>query len=480
MRFAMPALRNSLGLKVLGAYLVGVVLSIVLIALGLMALLTFRAEVLEQRVAWQASKLAQRLNFDAAGNPIGIRAISHGVFDAAGNPVGFRPADQDLNWIYRSFKDELAYRVLDESGRVALDSPAGEPFWSSSGPSALHLERGHFAFERDGVAIHVATEPVQRDGRTWFLQYAVSVRAADLFQIVFALPFVGAGIALFAVILLVVFGACSYLIIRRTFKPLRELSATAAAISPRSLDARLRPEGLPAEVAPLVESFNRALERLQHGYRVQQEFLAATAHELKTPLSLIQLQIELSAPSPDRDALLQDVGHMTRQVQQLLLLAEASEAQNFRFEPVDVMGVAQEAAGFLQRVAEAADVRVELRSGAPRPTWLADRGAFFTLLKNLLENAIQHAPRGSPVCIDTRVESLTVRDFGAGADDEQLSRMFVRFWRGPHRRDQGAGLGLAICREIAVAHGWMLSAERAQPGLRFVLSRPDPRRQSPA
>lgn len=462
MRFATPVSPNSLSLKVVGAYLVGVVLSILLIGLGLVALLTFSAEVLEKRVAWQAEKLVAHLRFDAAGTPVGLRPNEHG-----------------LDWIYRSFGEDVAYRLLDASGHVALYSPAGESFWSSSGPPGLHLERGHFGFERDGVAFHVATEPVQHGGQTWFLQYAVSLRAADLFQAVFALPFMGAGIALFSVILLVVFGACAYVTIRRTFRPLRELSASAAAISPRSLHARLQTEGVPMEVAPLVESFNRALGRLEHGYRVQQEFLAAAAHELKTPLALIHLQVERSKAGVDRDSLLQDVEHMTRQVQQLLLLAEASEVQNFRFEPVEIMSVAREVAGYLQRMAEAAEVRLELCSGPVQPTWLADRGAFFTLLKNLLENAIQHAPRNSVVSIDADMGSLNVRDWGPGADEEQLSRMFVRFWRGEHRRDHGAGLGLAICQEIAVAHGWTLAAQRAEPGLRFVLSRPHPWQAGP-
>lgn len=456
MRSTTPAFLNSLGLKVLGAYLVGVALSVVLIGLGLVALLKFDAQVMDQRVAWQASKLSAHLKFDAAGTP-----------------VGFRPSDHGIDWIYGSFKEEIAYRVLDASGRPVLHSPAGEGFWANSGPTA-HLEADHFGFERDGVRFRVATEPVQHGGRTWFLQYATSVRVADLFQELFALPFMGAGIALFSVVLLVVFGACSYVIIRRTFGPLRELSAAAAAISPRSLHARLRPQGVPTEVAPLVESFNRALDRLETGYRVQQEFLASAAHELKTPLALIRAEIEQDEPEIDRNALLNDVQHMTRQVQQLLLLAEASEVQNYRFEPVDVLEVAQEVAEYLQPMTQVANLKLECCSGPVRLTWLADRGALFTLLKNLLENAIQHAPRDSVISVDADAEAMNVRDWGPGADEAQLSQMFVRFWRGPGRRDQGAGLGLSICLEIARAHGWSLSAQRAEPGLRFVVSRPHP------
>ena len=174
----------------------------------------------------------------------------------------------------------------------------------------------------------------------------------------------------------------------------------------------------------------------------------------------------------DSNALLNDVAHMTRQVQQLLLLTEASEAQNYLFAEVELTDVAREASDYLQRMSEAAEVRLVLAQ-APISTdpWQADRSALFTLLKNLLENAIQHAPRGTEVRVDIGADHLSVRDWGPGVDREQLPHLFVRFWRGAHRRDHGAGLGLTICQEIAQAHGWTLSAKRAEPGLLLQLSR---------
>src|SRR5690606_28039323 len=131
---------------------------------------------------------------------------------------------------------------------------------------------------------------------------------------------------------------------------------------------------VPSEIAPLVHSFNSALDRLEHGYRVQQEFLATAAHELKTPLALIRAQVELREVGEDRDALLGDVEHMTRQVQQLLLLAEASEVQAYSFAIIDVREVAQDVVANLQRMAEAAHVHVTF-SSASVARWQADRGA---------------------------------------------------------------------------------------------------------
>jgi len=161
---------------------------------------------------------------------------------------------------------------------------------------------------------------------------------------------------------------------------------------------------------------------------------------------------------------------VTRQVQQLLLLAEASETHNYQFGTVQVQEMAGEAVAYLQRMAEAADVRLVVSAEADGVAWRADRGALFTLLKNLLENAIQHAPAQTVVHVEVLRDGLTVRDWGPGVDGAQLPLLFERFWRGAHRRDHGAGLGLAICQEIAQAHGWHLSAERAEPGLRLRLS----------
>jgi signal transduction histidine kinase len=228
---------------------------------------------------------------------------------------------------------------------------------------------------------------------------------------------------------------------------------------------------MPAEISPLVASFNQVLERLERGYRLQQEFLANAAHELKTPLTLIRAQIELPVDDTStRDSLLSDVDYMTRQVQQLLLLAEASEANNYSFALVTMPSLVQEVVAYLRRMADTADVRVTVSDATGEVRWQADRGALFTLLKNLLENAIQHAPAKTAVSVEIESDTVIVRDRGPGVDAVQLPLLFERFWRAAHRRDHGAGLGLAICQEIALAHGWRLTAERAEPGLRFRLS----------
>ncbi len=452
MPFVKSAWTNSLSFKVILAYIAGVGLSVLIIVLAVKGLLIFRSPIL----------LEEDVNENAEG--LG----KHMRFDASGTPVGF---DDKHSWVFETMKEEVAYRVLDNSGRVVLQSQAGDAFWPSSSSQVGPPKPGRIDFARAGTPFQGATAVIEHGGRQWFFQMANSARLAELIRLEFALPFMGIGIGLFSAVLLFVFGICAFVTMRHVQKPLQALSAAAAAISPRSLHARLISDGVPTEIAPLVESFNRVLERVEHGYRVQQDFLATAAHELKTPLALIRAQIELMNPGGEHDALLRDVAHMTRQVQQLLLLAEASEAHNYDFAPTNVLDVAREAADYLDRMAQATQVRIEVAGRAGATEWSADRGALFTLLKNLLENAVQHTPAGTAVIVEVDGGTLSVRDFGPGVTPDQRPRLFERFWRGAHRRDHGAGLGLAICQEIAQAHGWTLAAQHGDPGLRLVVSR---------
>jgi signal transduction histidine kinase len=463
MRFVKMTWLNSLSAKILLAYVVGASLSILMIVATTVAVVYSEGDVVSGfEVADTAKDLAGELRFNKDGIPVGIGA------DPPNRDAKF---DDEAAQLFESLKQETAYRVLDASGKVVLSSAPGVAFWPESGAERM-LKSGRFEFQHEGVAMRGATESVQRDGKVWYVQFAISRRFLQLMYQEFGLPFAGAGVTLLTLVLLLVFGPCVYFTLRYALKPVHELSDAAAEISPRSLHVRLSTRAVPREIAPFVDSFNRVLDRLEHGYRIQQEFLATAAHELKTPLALIRAQVELSPPSAEGGMLLQDVEHMSRQVQQLLHLAEASEVQNYRPTTVDMHEVVRQAAGYLHRMADAANVRLELPPQTVQVRWLADRGALFTLLKNLLENAIQHTPAGTLVSVEVDATSLAVRDWGPGVPQDQMSKIFSRFWRGSHRRDQGAGLGMAICQEIAQAHGWTLTASRAQPGLRVVLSRP--------
>ena len=448
MRFKTLGRWNSIRLKILLAYIVGMILSVSLITLVLVTALVFQNNILsENDIDDFSGQLAASLQFDADGMPVQIGA-------------------KDYVWLFESLFSDIAFRVLDQSGNVVLASATTPDFWS-----AVKLEppisAGTFEFMQHGVMMDAANGLRIHQGKKWFFQVAVSRRFMFFAHKTFALRFIEDGLILLSSVLLVIFGACAHFTLKHTLKPLRKLSESAALISPRSLQARLQEDHVPTEIVPLVKSFNTVLQRLEHGYRVQQEFLATAAHELKTPLALIRAQLELMPVTDERNWLLHDVAYMSRQVQQLLLLAEASEQQNYQFSTVVVAQAAAEVMAYLQRMADTAQVTLTLSDNSGGASWQADKGGLFTLLKNLLENAIQHAPKDSCVNITLEANSIAVRDFGPGVNDEQLKVMFERFWRGAHRRDHGAGLGLAICQEIVQAHGWDLVVQRANPGLIF-------------
>ncbi|WP_296591369.1 ATP-binding protein [Methylophaga sp.] len=442
---------NSISFKVLMAFVIGMVMSVSLITLVLISAWVFKNNIYSELEAIDASQeLADALSFNAVGIPEKIEF------------------DDDYNWLFESLSQELAYRVIDQSGKVIMYSAAGPSFWSSI-DIPDNLSAGSFEFQRDGILFDGATGIVKNEGQNWFTQIAVSRRFIYFAHDAFGLAFLEAGLLVLSVVLFLVFGGCAHFTLRHTLRPLRELSDSASAISPRSLQARLQNDNIPTEIAPLVNSFNQALDRLEHGYRLQQVFLSTAAHELKTPLSLIRAQLELMPETDERNWLLHDVEYMSHQVQQLLLLAEASEPQNYKFITVDLEKEVVDAVTYMERMAETANVKLNLVFYSDDITLRADKGALFTLLKNLLENAIQHAPPGGQVWVDVFSDKMGVWDWGQGIDEAELPRLFDRFWRGEHRLDIGAGLGLTICREIALAHGWLLTAHRMEPGLMFQL-----------
>jgi len=457
MRFARNW-RRSLGARLLATYVAGLLVSVVLLSAAVLVKLnlatdSMAAHALEGQVRW----LKRGLQFDAAGQP-GLTG------EAAG-----------AQWVFEALPDDLKYRVLDAEGRVLLSSNPGGRSLVPNGPPFDAQGR---QLEIEGRMLQVMTLPLEHAGRTFYIQIARSDRAAaliDEIQRSQGLKLLKSGVFSTVIVSLLVLSVAVYFTLRRMLRPLRLASAAAADIGPRSIGTRLATHKMPTELVPMVDAFNQALDRLERGYRVQQDFLASAAHELKTPLALIRAQVELDEPQSmaDRQALLRDIDFMARQVQQLLQLAEVSEPRNYVFEPVDVQSVAGEVTGYLGRLAERRAVRLELELAAPTgPLQLrADRSALFILLKNLIENALQHTPAGAAVRVKADTDGLSVHDEGSGIADEHLPKLFTRFWRGPQRRDEGAGLGLAICQEIAAAHGWALSARNGgERGAVFSLS----------
>lgn len=397
-----------------------------------------------------------------------VTDVANGVvFDNAGRPVSVRLPDERA-WLFAVAHTELMYRVLDERGNVLLSSDSVEDgaAWIAGD---LRGAVGRTAEATIGnKAFDIVTLPVRHGDAVFYAQTATSKRFVGV-MIGAKVKQIPAIVKITILLATIVFGLTLTITVHRVLAPLREASDAAASITPRNLTTRLSLRGIPSEIKPLISAFNDALARLENGFAVQQQFLASAAHELQTPLTLIRGQIELQPEIEDKELLFQEIDLMSRQVRQLLHLAEVSESQNYTFAEVNCVEVAQDVVSYLERKADKKQVKLRLDATvAPSPIW-ADRSALFILLKNIAENAINVSPPNSVVSLIVDNVSIQVRDQGPGIRQEYLPFLFKRFWRAPDTRHDGAGLGLAICKEIAVAHEWRLTVSSLLSGTSFIV-----------
>ncbi|MEO5918620.1 MAG: HAMP domain-containing sensor histidine kinase, partial [Candidatus Limnocylindrales bacterium] len=219
--------------------------------------------------------------------------------------------------------------------------------------------------------------------------------------------------------------------------------------------------------------------------RRQREFAADASHELRTPLTVVRTSLDHlrrhpEAPVNQVGSALDDIGaevdHLTRLVEELLLLARSdSGAVTLERTQVDLGDIAASSASSLVSVASARGVTVTVD---PEPaTVLGDEARLRQLVQILVDNAIAHSPQGSTVRVAVRrhgpAASLTVEDEGSGIRDKDLPRVFERFWRAAGAPSGGAGLGLAIADWIVTAHGGTVTASnRETGGARFIAHLP--------
>jgi two-component system OmpR family sensor kinase len=232
--------------------------------------------------------------------------------------------------------------------------------------------------------------------------------------------------------------------------------------------------GLPDEVRPLVQELNLLFGRVRTAFDAQQNFVADAAHELRTPLAALKLQVQSLARSDSVDAknvavarLNAGIERATRLVEQLLVLArqEASAAGGAPKQPLDLALLSRRAVADLIGVAQAKSIDLGLQR-ADAATIEGQPDALMILLRNLVDNAIKYTPSGGTVDVSVVHDSgaivVTVEDSGPGIPPEERERVFDRFYRVPGSDAAGSGLGLAIIKSIAERHGATLVLGHSQ------------------
>jgi signal transduction histidine kinase len=260
-------------------------------------------------------------------------------------------------------------------------------------------------------------------------------------------------------------------IFRRALRPLREASEIAEGIAPARPGVRLPTEEIPREVRPLVLAVNQGLDRLEEGFRIQRDFTADAAHELRTPLAVLRTRIDLLEDKDMRQALRQNVDGMAHIVGQLLDIAELDALVIDPNEKADLQSVAAEIAEFVAPLALAQGKDIEL-SGSTEPVWVrGNREMLGRAIRNLAENAINHTAEGSTVGFVVEDNgTISVLDHGPGISEDEHRLIFRRFWRRDRRKHGSTGLGLSIVQRIAELHSADITVEnRAPNGARFTL-----------
>jgi two-component system sensor histidine kinase TctE len=250
-------------------------------------------------------------------------------------------------------------------------------------------------------------------------------------------------------------------VVGAALEPLRRLRTEVEDRPPQDLSP-LPEEPVPEEVRPLIAAINRLFFRVAESIAAEQRFLANAAHQLRTPVTALQTQIELAELEEDpqkQKARLRQLGQaaerVSRLVQQLLSLARAMPSGAIAMQPLDLRDIVERIASSHLDAAIARDIDLGFES---EHATVAGIGFLLQeLLANLVDNALHYIPTGGRVTVRSRREGdaciMEVEDDGPGIPADERDRIFDRFYRRAGSPGDGCGLGLSIVREIAELHG---------------------------
>ena len=379
-------------------------------------------------------------------------------------------------------------QIVDANGTVLARSAnlGGANLPVSQGLSA-QLASGEMTFETlSGFGeepTRMVTVPVDVNGEHFAVQVAGSLD--DVNHVVAS---AGVLFTILAIALLAAVGGVGVFMVGRVFGAVDDVVQKVRRIGEGNLSDRLPHPGTRDEIGRLVDTLNDMLARLELSFESQHHFTADASHELRSPLSRLRAELEVTLRRPRNpgeyvDALrscLVEVERMTQLVDELLMLARLDASQGrMPVEAVVLNAVAQDVIRRLEPVAQARHVEL-LIDPSPTVSARVKRGHMNLVLTNLLDNAVKFSPAGGRVTIRLGLDGseavVSVSDDGPGFAAEELPHLFERFYRGAGARSSevdGAGLGLAVSQAIVRAYGGRIEAsQRAAGGACFAVRLP--------
>lgn len=360
---------------------------------------------------------------------------------------------ESLEDLYSEAYGRYQYDIRDADGRVLFSSHHNKtPVTRSEAISGASVSR---IVDGKTVRIRVAEDLSHRD-------VIIDDIVANFFR----------RVGWITIPILLVLLATDIIIFRRAIAPLVKASEEASNIGPARTDIRLPTEQIPREIVPLVTAVNQALDRLEDGFRVQRQFTADAAHQLRTPLAILRSRVETLGDGSAKAALLTDIEGMSRIVAQLLEIAELDMLVLDPGETADLRAVCAEVIGSIAPLALAQHKDIALRGTDAAVNIRGNSEMLQRAIFNLAENAIKFTARGTAVDVEVRDDgSVRVRDAGPGIAEAERDLIFQRFWRADRQRSDGAGLGLSIVRGVADDHAATVAVENLPGGgAQFTLS----------
>jgi len=388
---------------------------------------------------------------------LAVRKAANDLFDYHLEQMALSLADQTLATPAQaavSLGQDYVVQVWDATGVLTYISRSGAPLpllRGGFGNVSLGGDEWRvFTLHTSDRAIQVAAPADLRSGR------ATAVALRTLLPILASIP---------------LYGFLIWLIVGHGLRPLTEIAGAIRRRDPASLDP-LPERRLPEEVAPMVTELNALLLRLREALDKQKRFTADAAHELRSPLTALQVQLDMisraRSPEETREALAglrAGVKRAARLVEQLLTMARLEPQADTRSQPVALDELLTEVATELEPLAEARRVQVRL-ARLERATIEGEPQGLHALVRNLIDNAIRYTPSGGEVRLALFTEggapAIVVEDTGPGIPAADRTRVFDRFFRLPGNGVEGSGLGLAIVRQVADAHGATVELDDAE------------------
>jgi len=366
----------------------------------------------------------------------------------------------------------IQVQVLDSQGKMVIEAPAS--------PAAVFQRRSAERYPQ-GAEEAPGKEWLAADGGVYLVKSAqVSVGSGYAVKVAMSRSKEEDLLAAYRRILwlaisaaLVLAVAAGYLIARREMRPVTRLAAIIADLGAAQLHRRVSDDAWPRELKPLATNFDQLLARLEESFARMSQFSADIAHELRTPLHILQGEAELALTKASSneayraciESAAEEYQRLTRMVDALLFLARAEQpdAQLDR-KPLQLEQEVAAVCDFYQAMADEQAVALVARG---KGEVVADGGLLRRALGNLIANALRHTPSGGQIVVEARqtadgAAEIAVSDSGEGIAADDLPHVFDRFYRADGARSRqgaGTGLGLAIVKFIMQLHGGTVSIQ---------------------